>query len=291
MANAKEIRTKISSVQNTQKITSAMEMVAASKMRKVQDNMVLTRPYADNMRKVISHVVSGSLEYKHPYLEEREVKRVAYIIISSDRGLCGGLNNNLFKKVLGEMQQWREKGVEVDTSLIGSKAISFFHRIGNVVAQTSGLGDKPKLEDVLGPVKAMLEHYDEGRIDRLHLVYNEFVNTMVQKPQVVQLLPRPELAQVDDANSKKTSGRWDYIYEQDPKALLDELMLRYIESQVYQGTVESCACEQAARMVAMKAATDNAGNLINDLQLVYNKARQAAITQELSEIVAGAQAV
>lgn len=190
MANAKEIRTKIGSVQNTQKITSAMEMVAASKMRKVQDNMVLTRPYADNMRKVISHVVSGSLEYKHPYLEEREIKRVAYIIISSDRGLCGGLNNNLFKKVLVEMQQWREKGVEVDTSLIGSKAISFFHRIGNVVAQTSGLGDKPKLEDVLGPVKAMLEHYDEGRIDRLHLVYNEFVNTMVQKPQVVQLLPR-----------------------------------------------------------------------------------------------------
>ncbi|PSW13515.1 F0F1 ATP synthase subunit gamma [Photobacterium rosenbergii] len=291
MANAKEIRTKISSVQNTQKITSAMEMVAASKMRKVQDNMAATRPYADNMRKVISHVVSGSLEYQHPYLEERDAKRVAYIIISSDRGLCGGLNNNLFKKVLAEMQQWRDKGVGVDTTLIGSKAISFFHRFGNVVAQASGLGDKPKLEAVLGPVTAMLQQYDEGQIDRLYLVYNEFVNTMVQKPQVVQLLPRPELAQADDCESEKLKGRWDYIYEQDPKALLDELMLRYIESQVYQGTVESSACEQAARMVAMKAATDNAGTLINDLQLVYNKARQAAITQELSEIVAGAQAV
>ncbi|MGR5230558.1 F0F1 ATP synthase subunit gamma [Photobacterium damselae] len=290
MANAKEIRTKIASVQNTQKITSAMQMVAASKMRKVEENMALTRPYAANMRKVISHVASGSLEYQHPYLEEREVKRVAYIIISSDRGLCGGLNNNLFKKALADMRQWQESGVEVDTTLIGSKAISFFHRFGNVIAQTSGLGDKPKLEDILGLVNAMLEHFDQGKIDRLFLVFNEFVNTMVQKPQIVQLLPSPEIEK--EANDEiSASSRWDYIYEPDPKQILNELMLRYIESQVYQGTVESIACEQAARMVAMKAATDNAGQLINDLQLMYNKARQAAITQELSEIVAGAQAV
>ncbi|UJZ95704.1 F0F1 ATP synthase subunit gamma [Photobacterium damselae subsp. damselae] len=290
MANAKEIRTKIASVQNTQKITSAMQMVAASKMRKVEENMALTRPYAANMRKVISHVASGSLEYQHPYLEEREVKRVAYIIISSDRGLCGGLNNNLFKKALADMRQWQESGVAVDTTLIGSKAISFFHRFGNVIAQTSGLGDKPKLEDILGPVNAMLEHFDQGKIDRLFLVFNEFVNTMVQKPQIVQLLPSPEIEK--EANDEiSASSRWDYIYEPDPKQILNELMLRYIESQVYQGTVESIACEQAARMVAMKAATDNAGQLINDLQLMYNKARQAAITQELSEIVAGAQAV
>ncbi|WP_318474156.1 F0F1 ATP synthase subunit gamma [Photobacterium leiognathi] len=290
MSNAKEIRTKIASVQNTQKITSAMQMVAASKMRKVQHNMEATRPYAENMRKVIGHVTSGSLEYKHPYLEEREVKRVAYIIISSDRGLCGGLNINLFKKTLADMRQWKDQGVAVDTTLIGSKAISFFHRFGNVIAQTSGIGDEPKLEDILGPVNVMLEYFDDGKIDRLFLVYNEFVNTMVQKPKVIQLLPNPELEQ-EEQDEANVSSRWDYIYEPDPKPILNELMLRYIESQVYQGTVESIACEQAARMVAMKAATDNAGELINDLQLVYNKARQAAITQELSEIVAGAQAV
>ncbi|MEH6533960.1 MAG: F0F1 ATP synthase subunit gamma [Photobacterium frigidiphilum] len=291
MANAKEIRTKIASVQNTQKITSAMEMVAASKMRKVQDNMAATRPYAENMRKVISHVASGSLEYKHPYLEEREAKRVAYIIISSDRGLCGGLNSNLFKRALTDMRQWQEKNVEVDLTLIGSKAISFFHRFGNVIAQTSGLGDKPKLEDLLGAVTAMLEHFDDGKIDRLYLVYNEFVNTMVQNPRITQLLPHPDRDESQDSKPNDATSRWDYIYEPDPKDILNALMLRYIESQVYQGTVESIACEQAARMVAMKSATDNAGDIINDLQLVYNKARQSAITQELSEIVAGAQAV
>lgn len=289
MASTKEIRTKIASVSNTQKITSAMEMVAASKMRKVQDNMTQTRPYAENMRKVISHVASGSLEYQHPYLQQREPKRVAYIIISSDRGLCGGLNSNLFKKVLEEMEQWRVKGVEVETTLIGSKAISFFQRGGNVIAQTSGLGDAPKLEDILGTVNAMLGHYDEGKIDSLYLVYNQFVNTMVQAPTTLQLLPHPSDSEAD--GEAKKEPRWDYIYEQAPRDILSELLHRYIESQVYQGIVESIACEQAARMVAMKAATDNAGQLIDDLQLVYNKARQAAITQELSEIVSGAQAV
>ncbi|MEZ8283899.1 F0F1 ATP synthase subunit gamma [Vibrio splendidus] len=289
MANTKEIRTKIGSVSNTQKITSAMEMVAASKMRKVQDNMTLTRPYAENMRKVISHVASGSLEYQHPYLQQREPKRVAYIIVSSDRGLCGGLNSNLFKKVLEEMEQWRTKGVEVETTLIGSKAISFFQRSDNVIAQTSGLGDAPKLEDILGTVNAMLGHYDDEKIDSLYLVYNQFINTMVQEPTTLQLLPHPSDSEADGGTKK--ARRWDYIYEQAPRDILSELLHRYIESQVYQGIVESIACEQAARMVAMKAATDNAGQLIDDLQLVYNKARQAAITQELSEIVSGAQAV
>ncbi|EPR7546835.1 F0F1 ATP synthase subunit gamma [Vibrio fluvialis] len=286
MANTKEIRTKIASVQNTQKITSAMQMVAASKMRKVQDNMEASRPYAINMRKVIGHVSSGTLEYSHPFLQEREIKRVAYIIISSDRGLCGGLNSNLFKQVLTEMQDWRAKGVEVDTTLIGSKAIGFFQSMGKSIAQTSGLGDKPKLEEMLGTVNAMMEHYSEGKIDRLYMVFNQFVNTMVQKPRVLQLLPFPKEDIERDQNS-----RWDYIYEQSPQDILNHLIHRYVESMVYQGVVETIACEQAARMVAMKAATDNAGQLIENLQLVYNKARQAAITQELSEIVAGAQAV
>ncbi|EKO3394787.1 F0F1 ATP synthase subunit gamma [Vibrio fluvialis] len=286
MANTKEIRTKIASVQNTQKITSAMQMVAASKMRKVQDNMEASRPYAINMRKVIGHVSSGTLEYSHPFLQEREIKRVAYIIISSDRGLCGGLNSNLFKQVLTEMQDWRAKGVEVDTTLIGSKAIGFFQSMGKSIAQTSGLGDKPKLEEMLGTVNAMMEHYSAGKIDRLYMVFNQFVNTMVQKPRVLQLLPFPKEDIERDQNS-----RWDYIYEQSPQDILNHLIHRYVESLVYQGVVETIACEQAARMVAMKAATDNAGQLIENLQLVYNKARQAAITQELSEIVAGAQAV
>ncbi len=286
MANTKEIRTKIASVANTQKITSAMQMVAASKMRKVQDNMEASRPYARNMRKVIGHVSSGTLEYSHPLLQEREIKRVAYIIISSDRGLCGGLNSNLFKKVLGEMREWQGKGVEVDTTLIGSKAISFFRSFGKVIAQTSGLGDKPRVEDLLGTVNAMMEHYADGNIDRLYLVCNQFVNTMVQQPRVIQMLPFPK-----EDIERDQDARWDYIYEQAPRDILDHLIQRYVESLVYQGVVESIACEQAARMMSMQAATDNAGQLIEDLQLVYNKARQAAITQELSEIVSGAQAV
>lgn len=286
MANSKEIRTKIASVQSTQKITSAMQMVAASKMRKVQKNMEASRPYAKNMRKVISHVSAGTLEYSHTFLQERDVKRVAYIIISSDRGLCGGLNTNLFKAVLTDMQQWQAQNVEVDTTLIGSKAINFFRDTGQVIAQTSGLGDTPQLEEMLGTVNAMLEHYSDGKIDRLYLVFNQFVNTMVQKPRVMQLLPFPK----EDIGRNK-EARWDYIYEQSPQDILDHLIHRYVESLVYQGVVESIACEQAARMVAMQSATDNAEQLIDDLQLAFNKARQAAITNELTEIISGAAAV
>ncbi|MGM1247720.1 F0F1 ATP synthase subunit gamma [Serratia marcescens] len=286
MAGAKEIRSKIASVQNTQKITKAMEMVAASKMRKSQDRMAASRPYAETMRKVIGHLALGNLEYKHPYLDERDVKRVGYLVVSTDRGLCGGLNINLFKKLLAEMKAWSEKGVETDLALIGSKAASFFGSVGgNVVAQVTGMGDKPSLSDLIGPVKVMLQAYDEGRLDKLYIVSNKFVNTMSQEPQVLQLLPLPP---ADDEELKKTP--WDYLYEPDPKVLLD-MLRRYVESQVYQGVVENLASEQAARMVAMKAATDNGGSLIKELQLVYNKARQASITQELTEIVSGASAV
>jgi F-type H+-transporting ATPase subunit gamma len=236
---------------------------------------------------VIGHLALGNLEYKHPYLDERDVKRVGYLVVSTDRGLCGGLNINLFKKLLAEMKAWSEKGVETDLALIGSKAASFFGSVGgNVVAQVTGMGDKPSLSDLIGPVKVMLQAYDEGRLDKLYIVSNKFVNTMSQEPQVLQLLPLPP---ADDEELKKTP--WDYLYEPDPKVLLDTLLRRYVESQVYQGVVENLASEQAARMVAMKAATDNGGSLIKELQLVYNKARQASITQELTEIVSGASAV
>ncbi len=287
MAGAKEIRNKIGSVKNTQKITSAMQMVAASKMRRAQESMAASRPYAVTMRKVIGHIALGSLEYKHPYLEEREVKRVGYIIISTDRGLCGGLNINLFKAALGSMKQWKEQGVETSLALVGAKACGFFARYGSkVLAQVSGFGDNPTVNDLIGSVRVMLQAYDNGEIDRLYLVNNKFVNTMVQQPTVDQLLPLPK---AEDA--KMAKRHWDYLYEPDPKYLMDQLLSRYIESQVYQGVVENLASEQAARMVAMKAATDNADNLITDLQLVYNKARQASITQELTEIVSGAAAV
>ncbi|QHP78248.1 F0F1 ATP synthase subunit gamma [Proteus vulgaris] len=287
MAGAKEIRSKIASVQNTQKITKAMEMVAASKMRKTQERMAASRPYAETMRSVIGHLALGNLEYKHPYLEEREVKRVGYLVVSTDRGLCGGLNINLFKKLLADMKEWSEKGVQVDLALIGSKAASFFGSVGgNVVGQVTGMGDNPKLSDLIGPVNIMLQAYDEGRLDKLYVVANKFINTMAQEPKILQVLPLPP---GDDEELKEKS--WDYLYEPDPKALLDTLLRRYIESQVYQSVVENLASEQAARMVAMKAATDNGGNLIKELQLVYNKARQASITQELTEIVSGAAAV
>ncbi|MBG2877294.1 F0F1 ATP synthase subunit gamma [Proteus alimentorum] len=287
MAGAKEIRSKIASVQNTQKITKAMEMVAASKMRKTQERMAASRPYAETMRSVIGHLALGNLEYKHPYLEEREVKRVGYLVVSTDRGLCGGLNINLFKKLLADMKEWSEKGVQVDLALIGSKAASFFGSVGgNVVGQVTGMGDDPKLSDLIGPVNIMLQAYDEGRLDKLYVVANKFINTMAQEPKILQVLPLPA---GDDEELKEKS--WDYLYEPDPKALLDTLLRRYIESQVYQSVVENLASEQAARMVAMKAATDNGGNLIKELQLVYNKARQASITQELTEIVSGAAAV
>lgn len=286
MAGGKEIKAKIGSVKNTQKITSAMEMVAASKMRKAQELMTSSRPYAENIRNVIGHIARGQLEYRHPYLEEREVKRVGYIVISTDRGLCGGLNINLFKSVLKDSAKWQEQGADVDLAVVGSKASTFFGSVGaNIVAQKSGLGDSPSVTDLIGSVKVMLDAYDSGKIDKLYVVCNKFVNTMTQKPTIDQLLPLPKSD--DDA----ITHRWDYIYEPDAQALLDKLLVRYVESQVYQGVVENLASEQAARMVAMKAATDNAGDLIDDLQLVYNKARQASITQELGEIVAGAAAV
>ena len=286
MASGKEIKGKIGSIKNTQKITSAMEMVAASKMKKAQERMASGRPYAQNMLKVIGHIANGNLEYRHPYLEEREVKRVGYIVISTDRGLCGGLNTNEFKLVTQDVKKWREQGVEVDFAALGSKACSFFNRFGGkLLAAESGLGDKPSVSDVVGVVRVMLKAYDEGQIDRVFLVFNDFVNTMTQKPVINQLLPLPK------SEDEEYQHRWDYIYEPDPKEILEALMVRYIESQVYQGVVENAASEQAARMVAMKAATDNAGNLIDELQLVYNKARQAAITQEISETVSGAAAV
>jgi F-type H+-transporting ATPase subunit gamma len=286
MSSAKEIKSKIASIKNTQKITSAMEMVAASKMRKAQERMSSSRPYAQNMRKVISHIALGSLEYKHAYMEEREAKRVGYIVVSSDRGLCGGLNINLFKQVIKSAKTWTEKGIDVDFGVIGSKATTFFNSYGgNVVAQADGLGDAPSVTDLLGSVRVMLDAYNNGEIDRLYVVYNKFVNTMTQEPTTDQLLPLPK------AEDEELKHKWDYIYEPDPKEILEQLLTRYVESQVYQAVVENVASEMAARMVAMKAATDNAGNLIDDLQLVYNKARQAAITQELGEIVAGAAAV
>ncbi len=286
MAGGKEIKSKIGSVKNTQKITSAMEMVAASKMRKAQDSMASSRPYAENMRNVIGHIALGNLEYRHPYMVEREAKRVGYIVVSTDRGLCGGLNINLFKQVLADAGKQQSAGAEVEFAVVGSKATSFFNNMGaKVVSQISGLGDNPSLTDLVGSVKVMLNAYDNGEIDRLFIVYNKFVNTMTQKPTIDQLLPLPKSD--DDA----IKHRWDYIYEPDAQAILEHLLVRYTESQVYQGVVENLACEQAARMVAMKSATDNAGDLIDDLQLVYNKARQASITQELSEICAGAAAV
>ena len=287
MAVGKEIRTKIKSIQNTQKITRAMEMVAASKMRKAQQRMQASRPYAQKIRAVIGHLSQAHPEYRHPYLQEKEsVKRVGLIMISSDRGLCGGLNTNLFKATVTAIRKWRDKGVEVDLCLIGQKGISFLKRLGNVRASVGQLGDAPSINELIGSVKVMLDAFDAGEIDQVDVVYNEFVNTMTQKPSVDQLLP----IQADELD-EELKHHWDYLYEPEAKEVLTDLLVRYVESQVYQGVVENIACEQAARMVAMKAASDNAGNLIGDLQLVYNKARQAAITQEISEIVGGAAAV
>ena len=286
MASGKEIKGKIGSIKNTQKITSAMEMVAASKMKKAQERMAHGRPYAQSMLKVIGHIANGNLEYRHPYLEERDVKRVGFIVISTDRGLCGGLNTNEFKLVTQKAKAYRDQGVEVDFAALGSKACAFFNRFGGkLLAAETGLGDAPSVSDVVGVVRVMLRAYDEGTLDKIYLVYNNFVNTMSQTPVMNQLLPLPK------SEDETLKHRWDYIYEPDPREILESLMVRYIESQVYQGVVENAASEQAARMVAMKAATDNAGNLIDELQLVYNKARQAAITQEISEIVSGAAAV
>ena len=286
MAAGKEIRNQIGSIKNTQKITSAMEMVAASKMRKAQDQMELGKPYAKNIRSVVSHLANSTPEYQHIYMKEREVKRVGYIVISTDRGLCGGLNINLFKSMIHSMKEKAEAGAEIDICAVGSKGAAFFNNYGgNVVAAIRGMGDKPAVEDVVGGVKVMLDGFADGKIDKLFLVTNEFVNTMTQRPAIEQILP------LQAAEDEGLKHHWDYIYEPDARELLDGLLARYIESQVYQAVVENNACEQAARMIAMKSATDNAGELIDELQLVYNKARQAAITQELSEIVGGAAAL
>ena len=288
MANEKEIRSKIRSVQNMRKITKAMEMVAASKIRKAQDQMEASRPYAERIRRVIGHLSHANPDYKHPWLVERDAKRVGFIVISTDRGLCGGLNVNMFKTVIGELQKWQGKGVEVDLALVGAKAVQFFRRLGgNVVGTATHLGDKPQVNDLIGSIKIMLDSYSEGKIDRVYLVHNEFVSTMSQKPDVKTILPVSAI----DLGEETLQEHWDYIYEPDAVDLLDDVLMRYIESQVYRGAVENFACEMAAKMVAMKSATDNAGDIIDNLQLAYNKARQAAITQEISEIVGGAAAV
>jgi len=286
MAGAKEIRGKIASIKSTQKITNAMEKVAVSKMRKAQQRMAAGRPYAQRIRQVIGHLANANPEYRHPFMQTREVKRAGYIVVTSDRGLCGGLNTNLLKLLVKDMREMHETGVEVDLCVIGSKGASFFRNFGgNVVAAISHLGEAPAISDLIGSVKVMLDAYLDKRIDRLSLVSNKFVNTMIQQPTIESLVPLPK------TDEQELKHHWDYIYEPDAKPLLDGLMVRYIESQVYQAVVENNAAEQAARMVAMKNATENAGNLISELQLIYNKARQAAITQEISEIVGGAAAV
>lgn len=288
MAVGKEIRTKIKSVQSTRKITRAMEMVAASKMRRAQEQMAAARPYALKMRNVISHLAHAHPEYKHPYLQQgREIKRVGYIVVTSDRGLCGGLNNNLFKITLASMKEWSNKGVQITACAIGQKALGFFRRVGgNVRSQVTHLGDRPRIEKLIGTVKVMLDEYNEGKIDRLFIVSNVFVNTMTQQPTVEQLLPIKA-----QTLNESMQHRWDYLYEPEAKDVLDVLMTRYIESLVYQSVVENLASEMAARMVAMKSASENAGSAIHELKLKYNKARQAAITQEISEVVSGAAAV
>ena len=285
MAVGKEIRTQIKSISNTQKITKAMEMVAASKMRRAKERMEATKPYAQKMRTVISHLAMAHPEYKHPFLQERGVKRVGYIIVSTDRGLCGGLNINLFKAAMNSMASWHEQDIDIDLCLIGAKAEAFFKRIGNIASSVNHLGDTPHLDTLIGAVKVMLDKFYDGSIDRLYLVENEFINSMTQQPRVSKLIP------VESSGEEELKHHWDYIYEPDSKEVLDGLLMRYVEALVYQGVVENIACEMSARMVAMKAATDNAGDMISELKLIYNKARQAAITQEISEIVGGAAAV
>ena len=287
MAGTKEIRTKIKSVQNTRKVTRALEMVSASKIRKAQDKMKASRPYSRLMRQVIGHVAKANTEYKHPFLVERsDIKRVGYVVISTDRGLCGGLNSTLFRKLLGEIREWQSKNVEVDIVAVGQKAAAFFKRIKvNMVGSVTHLGEKPQVSQLIGVMKVMLDAYSEGRVDRVFLCYNDFINTMTQKVRTDQLLPLPP------SDELEASHDWDYIYEPNPQVVLDDVLTRYVESLVYQGVLENLASEHAARMVAMKSASDNATKLIGELQLVYNKARQAAITQEISEIVSGAAAV
>lgn len=287
MAGAREIRTKIKSVANTRKVTRALEMVSASKIRKAQDLMKASRPYARLMRQVIGHIAHANVEFQHPFLVQREtVRRVGYVVVSTDRGLCGGLNTNLFRKLLGEIREWHDKGVEVDVVCIGQKATQFFRRLKvNMVGSVTHLGEKPQIAELIGVIKVMLDEYTAGRVDRLNLAYNDFVNTMTQKATVSPLLPLPPSDQI------ATTHAWDYIYEPDAATVLEHVLTRYVESLVYQAVLENLASEHAARMVAMKAASDNATKAIGSLTLVYNKARQAAITQEISEIVGGAAAV
>lgn len=286
MAIGKEIRTKIGSVKNTQKITGAMEMVAASKMRKAQDRMQSARPYAKKIRNVVAHLAHAHPEYHHPFLNTREVKRIGIVIVSTDRGLCGGLNANLFRATLRFMSEQQAKGIEMDLVTIGSKAAGFFGRSGGkIVSSATHLGDVPSINDLIGSIKVVLDSFEEGNIDELYLANNQFVNSMTQSPVVEAILP------LQPSDEDELKHHWDYIYEPEAKAVMDPLLTRYIESLVYQGVIENIACEQSARMVAMKSASDNAATLIDELELIYNKARQAAITQELSEIVAGAAAV
>ncbi len=288
MAGAKEIRSKIASIKNTQKITRAMEMVAASKMRKTQDRMRASKPYANKIYEVVKHIARANSEYRHPFMEQRTVKRVGVIVVTTDRGLCGGLNANLLRETLQSLRGWHKEELEVNLCVIGRKGQAFFKRVGgNVLAAVDHLGDTPGVKDIIGSVKVMLDAYYEGTIDTLYVAHNLFVNTMTQKPEMKQLLPLP----MADEDAEELGHYWDYIYEPDAKDLLDELLERYIELQVYQAVVENIACEQAAKMIAMKSATDNAGELIKEFQLAYNKARQAAITQELAEIVGGAEAL
>jgi len=290
MANSKEIKTQIASISNTQKITSAMEKVAVSKMKKTQEKMLKGRPYRDRMLAVINHLADGQPEYKPTYMQERDPKKIAIIVVSSDKGLCGGLNANLLREVTRFAATEAASGREVSYSLIGTKAQSFFRSFGgNVISATEKLGDEPSIEQLVGSMKILLDSFAEGDIDKVYLASNKFVNTMTQQPEVTQLLP---LGKLEEGEEKQDGARWDYIYEpDDSRLLMDGLMERYIESLLYQAVIENISCEQAAKMVAMKSATDNAGNLIDELQLVYNNARQAAITQEISEIVAGAEAL
>jgi F-type H+-transporting ATPase subunit gamma len=286
VAVGKEIKKKIGSVKNTQKITSAMQMVAASKMRRTQDRMRQGKPYSEKIRAVIGHLANARPEYRHVYMGEREVRRIGYIVVSTDKGLCGGLNVNMFRTLVRDMAQWHTKGVGIDLCLIGNKAASFFRSVGgNVLAALNGIGEVPTMSELIGQVRVMLDAYENGQIDRLYVVSNEFVNTMTQTPVIRQLLP------LDPAHDRAYAHRWDYLYEPEARPLIESLVGRFIESQVYQAVVENHACEQAAKMIAMKNATENAEKLIDELTLIYNNARQAAITQEIAEIVGGAAAV
>lgn len=286
MASGKEIRGQIASIKNTQKITKAMELVAASKMRRAKQRMDAVRPYAEKIKSVIGHLTQAHPEYKHPFMNVRDVKNVGVVVITSDRGLCGGLNANLLRRLNNHSQEWKAKGVNVSYSVIGNKGVSFFRTFGgNVVATKTGIGDKPHAIDLVGSIKVMLDAYEEGKIDELWLMSNEFINAMTQKPTLSRLVP---IAQED---LQASTAYWDYLYEPDSKDVLDVLLKRYVECSVYAATVENVACEMSARMIAMKNATENAGKFISDLQLAYNKARQAAITAEISEITAGAAAV